>query len=132
MSGQHIGQRVLHGACAGLLLGAAGLAWSPAVWGQGTSPAPSAQESHPRGLDRDLPGMRKGVLTQARNGTASIDRTIYTFAVDAVIQGRPGRGPGKSFQVSDLRWDGVEYPVDYWLATNADKQIIQMVIYFPQ
>lgn len=128
MSGQHIGQRVLQGACAGLLLGAAALAWSPAVWGQGTLPAPPVPESQPGGMDPDLPGMRTGVLTLAKNGIASIDRVTYTFAADAVIQGRSGR----SFQVQELKLDGVEFRVDYWLAPDASRQIVQMIIYWPQ
>ena len=122
-------QRILAASCAGLLLGATAPAWSPAAWGQGAGQALQVQESQPRGMDRDLPGMQKGVLTKAKGGTVWIDRTAYTFAADAVIENKSRR----SFQVKDLKWDDVEYPVDYWLeAESSGKRITQMVIYFPE
>ena len=122
-------KRILAASCAGLLLGAASLAWSPAVWGQGALPALQVQESQPRAMDRSLEGKQKGVLTKTRDGTVWIDRTAYPLASDAAIQGRSGR----TFRIQELKWDDVEYRVDYWLGTEfTDKQIIQMIIYLPE
>jgi hypothetical protein len=112
--------------CVGLLLGAAALLWSPANEAQGTaSPALQVQQVQPRAVDRTLEGMRNGVLTRAMDGTAWIDGRTYTLPADVLVENRSGR----SLSVKDLRWDDVQYSVDYWLDGN---QIIQMVIYFPE
>lgn len=122
-------QRILAASCAGLLVSAAALTWSPAAWGQGALPALQVQESQPRGMDRDLEGKQKGVLTKAKGGTVWIDRTAYPLASDAAIQGTSGR----TFRAIELKWDDVDYHVDYWLGTEStDKQIIQMIIYLPE
>jgi len=122
-------KQTLAASCAGLLIGAAALAWSPATWGQGAGQAPQVEESQPRGMDRDLEGKQKGVLTKARSGTVWIDRTAHPLASDAAIQGTSGR----TVRAMELKWDDVDYRVDYWLGTEStDKQIIQMIIYFPE
>lgn len=122
-------KQILAASCAGLLIGAAALAWSPAAWGQGAGQVLQVQESQPRGMDRDLGGKQKGVLTKARSGTVWIDRTAYPLAADAAIQGISGR----TVRAIELKWDDVDYRVDYWLGTEStDKQVIQMIIYFPE
>ena len=122
-------KQILAASCAGILIGAAALAWSPAAWGQGAAPAPQVQESQPRGMDRDLEGKQKGVLTKAKGETVWIDRTAYPLAPDAAIQGTSGR----TVRAIELKWDDVDYSVEYWLGTEStDKQIIQMIIYFPE
>ena len=114
--------------CVGILIGAAALLWSPMAEAQGTfSPAPQGQQGQPRLMDRSLAGMRKGVLTRAQDGTAWIDGKAYTFAADALIEYR-----GRRLQVKELRWDDVDYDVQYWLGTgSADRQITQLFIDFP-
>ncbi len=128
MTGKIIRKNLLQ-AVAGLFIGTVTLAWAPVAWGQGVSPAPlQVQEAPPRSMDRSLPGKRQGVLTRAKDGTVTIERSVYAFAADAVIQAQSGR----PFQANSLRLDGVEYRVDYWMGTDsADRQIVQMVIYFP-
>ena len=80
-------------------------------------------------MDRDLEGKQKGVLTKAKGGTVWIDRTAYPLAADAAIQGTSGR----TFRAIELKWDDVDYSVEYWLGTEStDKQIIQMIIYLPE
>jgi hypothetical protein len=112
--------------CVGLLLGAAVLMWSPLAEAQGTfSPALQVQQDQPRSMDRSLEGMRQGVLTRAMNGTAWIDGRTYPLAADTLVENRTGN----RLQVKDLRWDGVQYRVEYWLDGN---QISQIVIYFPE
>ena len=112
--------------CAGLLLGAAALLWSPATEAHGTvSQALQVQQVQPRTMDRTLEGMRKGVLTRAMDGTAWIDGRTYTFPADALVENQSGR----QLQGKDLRFDDVQYSVEYWLDGN---QISQMVIYFPE
>ena len=124
-----IARKNLLQAVAGLFIGAASLAWAPAVWGQGALPVQQVQQDEPRTMDKSLPGKRQGTLTRARDGVVSIDRTVYTLAADAVIQSRVG----KPFQAGSLRLDGVEYPVDYWMGTDsASRQIVQLIIYFPE
>lgn len=114
-------------AVAGLFIGVVSLTWAPAVWGQGADT--QVQQGEPRSMDRSLPGKRQGVLTRARDGVASIDRSVYALAADAVIQSRVG----KPFQANSLRLDSVEYRVDYWLGTDsASRQIVQLIIYFPE
>ena len=76
-------------------------------------------------MDRTLEGMRKGVLTRAMDGTAWIDGRAYTLPADALVENQSGG----SLQVKDLRFDDVQYSVEYWLDGS---QISQMVIYFPE
>ena len=119
-------QRMRGTSCAGLLLGAAALLWSPATEAHGTvSQALQVQQVQPRTMDRTLEGMRKGVLTRAMDGTAWIDGRTYTLPADALVENRSGR----PLPVKDLRLDDVPYSVEYWLDGN---QISQMVIYFPE
>ena len=118
------------GATAGFLIGAASLAWSPAAWGQGASPAPlQVQEAPFRSMDRSLEGMRQGLLTRANNGVISIDRSTYTLAAGALIETKSG----KPLSANMLKLEDVHYPVTYWLGTDStDKQITQLIIYFPE
>ena len=115
--------------CVGLLLGTAALTWAPTVWGQGASPALQVQQVQSRSMDRSLEGKRKGVLTRVKEGTVWIDGTPYTLAADVVVENQTGR----FLQANALRWDDVQLSVDYWLVPDsADRQIAQMVIYFPE
>ena len=124
-----IARKSLLRVAAGLLIGAASLAWAPAGWGQGVSPGPQVEQGEPRVMDRSLPGKRTGVLTRAQNGIVSIDRTAYPLAADAVIQTKSG----KPLEKKNLKLDDVQHHVDYWLGTDsADKQIVQLIIYFPE
>ena len=126
MAERHSHQGMRGTSCAGLLLGAAALLWSPATGAQGTvSQALQVQQVQPRTMDRTLEGMRKGVLTRAMDGTAWIDGRAYTLPADALVENQSGR----QLQVKDLRFDDVQYSVEYWLDGS---QISQMVIYFPE
>ncbi len=123
-------QRILAVSCAGLLLGAAALAWSPAAWGQGavkSTPSPQTQQTQPSKIDRTLPRSQTGVLTKAKDGTVSIDRDTYVMAAGALIEKKNGDPVG-------LRsWEGVAFDVQYWLGTgDADRQITQLIIDFPE
>ena len=126
MAGQLSRKSMLGASCVGLLLGAAALLWSPMAEAQDTfSPALQVQQDQPRSMDRSLEGKRKGVLTRAMNGTAWIDGRTYTLTADTLVENRTGR----RLQVKDLKWDGVQFSVDYWLDGS---QISQIVIYFPE
>ena len=115
--------------CIGLLLGAAAGIWSPVVLAQSAASGLQVQQVQPRSMDRSLEGMRKGVLTSAQDGIIRIDGTTHALAVDALMENRTGR----RLQVTSLRLDGVQYPVDYWLAPEtAARQIARIVIYFPE
>jgi hypothetical protein len=129
MTGKIRRECLLGACCVGLLLGTAALTWAPTVWGQGASPALQVQQVQPRSMDRSLEGKRKGVLTRVKDATVWIDGTPYTLAADALLENQTGR----FLQVNALRWDDVHYSVDYWLVPDsADRQIAQMVIYFPE
>jgi hypothetical protein len=126
MSGKHTRQRLLNAACAGWLLGTAALAWSPAVWGQGASPALQAQESQPPKIDRSLPGSRKGVLTKAKDGVVWIDGRKYVLASSALLE----KVDGGSMLVNYLNFAGMDFEVEYWLGPKPDPQITQMIVKF--
>jgi hypothetical protein len=129
MTGKIRRECLLGACCVGLLLGTAALTWAPTVWGQGASPALQVEQVQPRSMDRSREGKRKGVLTRVKEGTVWIDGTAYTLAADALVENRTGG----SLQANALRWDDVQYSVDYWLVPDsADRQIAQMVIYFPE
>ena len=126
MAGQRSHQSLRGTSCVGLLLGAAVLfVGVPAVWGEGPSSGLQVQQVQPRSIDRSLEGMRKGVLTRALNGTAWIDGRTYTLTADTLVENRTGR----RLQVKDLRWENIQFRVEYWLDGS---QISQMVIYFPE
>ena len=113
----------------GLLLGAAAGIWSPVVLAQSAASGLPVQQVQPRSVDRSLVGMRKGVLTSAQDGIIRIDGTTYVLAADALMENRTGG----QLQATSLSVDGVQYPVDYWLApASAARQIAQIVIYFPE
>ena len=126
MAGQRSRQSLRGTSCVGLLLGAAVLfVGVPAVWGEGPSSGLQVQQVQPRSIDRSLEGMRQGVLTRALNGTAWIDGRTYTLTADTLVENRTGR----RLQVKDLRWENIQFRVEYWLDGS---QISQMVIYFPE
>ena len=126
MAGQRSRQSMRGTSCVGLLLGAAVLfVGVPAVWGEGTASALQVQQVQPRSIDRSLEEKRKGVLTRALNGTAWIDGRTYTLAADTLVESRTGR----RLQVKDLRWENIQFRVEYWLDGS---QISQIVIYFPE
>ena len=126
MAGQRSHQSLRGTSCVGLLLGAAVLfVGVPAVWGEGPSSGLQVQQVQPRSIDRSLEGKRKGVLTRALNGTAWIDGRTYTLTADTLVENRNGR----RLQVKDLRWENIQFRVEYWLDGS---QISQMVIYFPE
>ena len=126
MAGQRSHQSLRGTSCVGLLLGAAVLfVGVPAVWGEGPSSGLQVQQVQPRSIDRSLEGMRQGVLTRALNGTAWIDGRTYTLTADTLVENRTGR----RLQVKDLRWENIQFRVEYWLDGS---QISQIVIYFPE
>ena len=126
MAGQRSRQSLRGTSCVGLLLGAAVLfVGVPAVWGEGPSSGLQVQQVQPRSIDRSLEGMRQGVLTRALNGTAWIDGRTYTLTADTLVENRTGR----RLQVKDLRWENIQFRVEYWLDGS---QISQIVIYFPE
>jgi hypothetical protein len=116
--------------CVGLLLVAAALLCSPMAEAQDTfSPALQVEQHQPRSMDRSREGKRKSVLTRVKDATVWIDGTAFTLAGDALLENQTGR----FLRVNALRWDDVQLSVDYWLVPDsADRQIAQMVIYFPE
>ncbi len=120
---------MLGASCVGILLGAA-LLWAPMAEAQGTfSTAPQVQSSQPAKIDRSLPGSRKGLLMKAQGTTVWIDRGMYSLAPGALVES----SPGDPLPASSLKWDGVEFEVQYWLGTGlADRQITQLIITFPE
>ena len=113
-----------------VLIGAAVLTCSPMAEAQGTvSPAPEVQPTQPAKIDRLLPGSRKGLLMKAQGTTVWIDRAMYSLAPGALVES----SPGDPLPASSLKWDGVEFEVQYWLGTgSADRQITQLIITFPE
>ena len=79
--------------------------------------------------DRLLPGSRKGLLIKAQGTTVWIDRAMYSLATGALVESNSG----EPLPASSLKWDGVEFEVQYWLGTgSADRQITQLIITFPE
>ena len=113
-----------------VLIGAAVLLWSPMAEAQGTfSPAPQVQPTQPAKIDRAFPGSKKGVLTKATGGTVWIDGASHALAPDALVENQLGF----PVELRLYQWNGVQYPVQYWLGTgSADRQITQMIITLPQ
>ena len=120
---------MLGASCVGILLGAA-LLWAPTAGAQGTfSTAPQGQSSQPAKIDRSLPGSRKGFLTKAQSTTVWIGPAMYSLAPGALVESNSG----EPLPASSLKWDGVEFEVQYWLGTGlADRQITQLIITFPE
>jgi len=120
---------MLGASCVGILLGAA-LLWAPTAEAQGTfSTAPQGQSSLPAKIDRSLPGSRKGLLMKAQGTTVWIDRAMYSLAPGALVESNSG----EPLPASSLKWDGVEFEVQYWLgAGSADRQITKLIITFPE
>ena len=120
---------MLGASCVGILLGAA-LLWAPTAEAQGTfSPAPQVQPTQPAKIDRAFPGSKKGILTKAKGGTVWIDGTSHALAPDALIENQLGF----PVELRLYQWNGVLYPVQYWLGTgSADRQITQMIINLPE
>ena len=58
-------------------------------------------------------------------GTAWIDGRTYTLTADTLVENRTGR----RLQVKDLRWENIQFRVEYW---QDGSQISQIVIYFPE
>ena len=120
---------MLGASCVGILLGAA-LLWAPMAEAQGTfSTAPQVQPRQLAKIDRLLPGSRKGLLMKAQGTTVWIDRAMYSLAPGALVESNSG----EPLPASSLKWDGVEFEVQYWLGTgSADRQITQLIITFPE
>ncbi len=120
---------MLGASCVGILLGAA-LLWAPMAEAQGTfSTAPQVQPRQPAKIDRLLPGSRKGLLMKAQGTTVWIDRAMYSLAPGALVESNSG----EPLPASSLKWDGVEFEVQYWLgAGSADRQITKLIITFPE
>jgi len=80
-------------------------------------------------IDRSLPGSRVGVLTNAQGTILKIDRTTYTLAPLALIEDKFGT----PLMLSDLKFNDVEFDVQYWLGTNlGPNHILQLVVSFPE
>ena len=120
---------MLGASCVGILLGAA-LLWAPMAEAQGTfSTAPQVQPRQLAKIDRLLPGSRKGLLMKAQGTTVWIDRAMYSLAPGALVESNSG----EPLPASSLKWDGVEFEVQYWLGTgSADRQITKLIITFPE
>ena len=89
--------------CAGLLLGAAALAWSPAVWGQASQPGSTGQ-------------YLRGRVTAVGTTTIQIDTKDYPL--DPAVRIRDGKGhprelkditPGAPvrFHLNEMRLDAI-------------------------
>src|SRR3989442_15937088 len=127
MTGKIARTSMLGASCVGILLGAAALMWSPMVQAQSTfSPVPQVQSSPPAKIDRTLPGSKKGVATKAEGGTVWIDGRKYVLAPGALLE----KGDGSSMQVSYLKFEGMNFEVEYWLWLGPDPQITQMIVKF--
>jgi len=118
---------ILAGSCVGMLLGVAALMWSPTVQAQSTfSPVPQAQHDQPVRIDRSLPGMKKGIISEAHEGRVWIDGRKYVLAPGALLE----KGDGSPMQVSYLKFEGMNFEVEYWLGLGPDPQITQMIVKF--
>ena len=113
-----------------VLIGAAVLLWSPMAEAQGTfSQSPQLQAPQPAKIDRAFPGSKKGILTKAKGGTVWIDGASHSLAPDALIENQLGF----PVEIRLYQWNGVLYPVQYWLGTgSADRQITQIIITLPE
>jgi hypothetical protein len=93
---------------------------------------PFVKDALPTGLmpiDRSLPGSRVGVLTHAQGTVLKIDRTTYTLAPLALIEDKFGT----PVMLSDLKFNDVEFDVQYWLGTDlGPNHIFQLVVNFPE
>ena len=130
MAGKAIGRSFGWASGTSILIAAAVLLWSPMAEAQGTfSPAPQVQPTKPAKIDRAFPGSKKGILTKAKGGTVWIDGASHALAPDALVENQLGF----PVELRLYQWNGVQYPVQYWLGTgSADRQITQMIITLPQ
>jgi hypothetical protein len=118
------GDKVLWGSCVGLLMGAAALAWTPAVSGESTAPTPTVQQGEPAKIDRALPGMKKGIVSKAHDGAVWIDGKRYVLAPGALVEKKRGDAVLPLY----LKFEGVNFNVEYWLGAEPGQPITQMVI----
>jgi hypothetical protein len=128
MTGKITGNDVLWVSCVGLLMGAAALAWAPAVSGEGFSPATIAQQDQPAKIDRSLPGMKKGIVSKAHDRAVWIDGSRYVLGPGALVEDKFGT----PLTTAVYQASGVEWEVQYWLAPDQTHQINQMIISFPE
>jgi len=118
---------MLGASCVGILIGAAALMWSPMAQAQSTfSTVPQAQHEQPVRIDRSLPGMKKGIISEAYEGRVWINGRKYVLAPGALLE----KLDGSSMQESYLKFEGVNFEVEYWLGPGPDPQITQMIVKF--
>jgi hypothetical protein len=83
----------------------------------------------PTPINRALPGMRAGLLTQAQGSVLRIDRATFTLAPQALVEDKFGT----PLMLQNLQWKDVEFDVQYWLAPDqGPNQIMQMIVSFPE
>jgi hypothetical protein len=115
-------------ACVGLVMGS--LAWSLTVWGQQTMPIPPPPQDPTIPLAYPQLGPAKtGTVTKAQGRNVWIDGTSYTLAYGMMIQDENGN----PVQDRDIAGKNMNYPVQYWLGTDRNKnQIVRMIVFFPR
>lgn len=113
---------------AGLALAVGAAVGLPVAWAQ-SAPSTVPQVLRLPPIDRSLPGAKQGLLTSAKGTTMVIDRDDYVLALGAALETQHGA----PVMLQRVPADNVEYRVQYWLGTGiANKQITQMIIFFPE
>ena len=80
-------------------------------------------------INRSLPGSSIGILTSAQGPAVRIDRDTYTLTPFALVEDKFGT----PLSVNDLKWNDVEFRVQYWIARDlGPNHIMQLIINFPE
>jgi hypothetical protein len=83
----------------------------------------------PTSINRSMPGARTGILTNAQESVVQINRDMYRLAPMALVEDKHGT----PLSVHDLKWQDVEFRVQYWTANElGPNYITQLVINFPE
>ena len=83
----------------------------------------------PSSINRALPGSRTGVLTSAQGPVLQINRDMYRLAPTALVEDKHGT----ALSVQDLKWQDVEFRVQYWTASElGPNHISHLIINFPE
>lgn len=83
----------------------------------------------PASINRSLPGSHTGILTQAQGPVVQINRNVYRLAPLALVEDKHGT----PLNVHDLKWQDVEFRVQYWTAAElGPNHITQLIINFPE
>ena len=83
----------------------------------------------PTSINRSLPGSQRGTLMNAQGPVLEIDRTMYKLAPMALVEDKFGT----PLNAADFKWNGVEFRVQYWTASeHGPNHITQLIINFPE